>query len=152
MRGEKYKVNLKADMAACDANYVRLKQLLPDFSKGKGRSFKIEHPSKVPLVIQIDFLEHYRYTSTLRISQMPAPLPWMQPFSVMVRLYHDANCAEVLTDHPNSRLSSVYDYPNASGYLPDEKAQHNVFLGQWLQHCLSYGQADFLYSHSSISK
>ena len=32
-----------------------------------------------------------------------------------------------------------YEYPNRHMYQSDEKAQFNVFLGEWLSHCLDRG-------------
>jgi uncharacterized protein YqiB (DUF1249 family) len=34
-----------------------------------------------------------------------------------------------------------YQYPNASMYQRDEKAQQNRYLGEWLSLCLSHGHS-----------
>jgi uncharacterized protein YqiB (DUF1249 family) len=47
--------------------------------------------------------------------------------------------AEVIGAEHARRFRSIYPYPNAAMHQPDEKAQLNVFLGEWLSHCLACG-------------
>ncbi len=37
------------------------------------------------------------------------------------------------------RLMAIYPYPNQAMHQPDEKNQLNLFLGEWLAHCLACG-------------
>ncbi len=78
------------------------------------------------------------YTTTLRISQEHC-LPWLPVPSMEVRVYHDARMAEVVGAQNARRFRSIYAYPNAAMHQPDEKAQLNLFLGEWLSHCLACG-------------
>ena len=56
-------------------------------------------------------------------------------------------CTHLHSDHVgwNTRLvdgrwvRSIYSYPNAAMHQPDEKSQLNLFLGEWLSHCLACG-------------
>lgn len=52
-----------------------------------------------------------------------------------VQVYHDARMAEVVSAEHTRRLRSIYPYPNEAMHQPDEKAQLNLFLGEWLSHC-----------------
>lgn len=58
-----------------------------------------------------------------------------------VRIYHDAQMAEIV-DFMNVRhFKSSYSYPNTQMLLPDEKQQVNYFSGEWLNRCLEFGVA-----------
>lgn len=57
-----------------------------------------------------------------------------------VRLYHDANVAEVVKCQRYQAFLPRYDYPNIDMHQVDEKVQMNRFLGELLAHCLSYGR------------
>ena len=58
---------------------------------------------------------------------------------IKVRLYHDARCAEVIEFQGQRRFESVYTYPNVKMRHPDEKAQVNRFLTEFLNLCLAHG-------------
>ncbi len=62
------------------------------------------------------------------------PVPHLE-----VQVYHDARMAEVVSAEHTRRLRSIYPYPNEAMHQPDEKAQLNLFLGEWLSHCLACG-------------
>ena len=65
---------------------------------------------------------------------MPALTP-----QLTVRVYHDAQLAEVVEFAPFRRAQPRYDYPNPRMHQPNEKSQWNHFLGEWLSHCLQHG-------------
>ena len=64
---------------------------------------------------------------------LPAP-------ELTVRLYHDARTAEVTAYQGQDRFRGLYAYPNDQGRQPDEKAQLNRFLGEYLALCLAEGR------------
>ena len=74
----------------------------------------------------------------LRLSQLPKA-PWSTRPALSVRLYHDARSAEVVEYQRDGYFRAVYDYPNRHMRLPDEKAQVNRFLGEFLSMCLVHG-------------
>ena len=53
----------------------------------------------------------------------------------------DARCAEVVEYQGKRHFRAVYDYPNEDMRQPDEKAQINRFLSEYLALCLSHGVA-----------
>jgi uncharacterized protein len=57
-----------------------------------------------------------------------------------VRLYHDANLAEVVKCQRYRQFAPRYEYPNIDMHQIDEKAQMNRFLGELLAHCLAHGR------------
>ena len=90
--------------------------------------------------MRIEVLERAPYTTLLRMVQVPDSA-WKQRLDLTVRLYHDARSAEVVEYQGKRHFRATYDYPNAQMRLPDEKAQLNRFLGEYLAHCLQHGVA-----------
>lgn len=93
------------------------------------------------VIVQIRILEAFKYTTTLEITQKPQLKEWMTNPSMLVRVYHDANTAEVVSYQGHRRLQSRYALPNPKMYCADEKMQVNAFLGEWLTHCLKVGRS-----------
>jgi len=93
------------------------------------------------VTVEIRILEAFRYTSTLEIVQRPVLKQWMTNPSMLVRVYHDANTAEVVSYQGHRNLKPRYPQPNPRMYQPDEKMQVNRFLGEWLSHCLEVGRS-----------
>ncbi len=130
----RYRVDLAADQATCAANYARLLRLLPagDDSAAFGVGAGVE--------LHLRVIERSRYTDTLTLHQHGLGLASMAP-ALTVRLYHDAQLAEVTGFANRRRVLPLYDYPNPAMHQPDEKAQWNRFLGEWLSHCLQHGHS-----------
>ncbi|MNF81102.1 putative dehydrogenase [compost metagenome] len=89
-------------------------------------------------VLTLEVLRACPYTTTLRVRQEHS-LPWLPVPQLEVQVYHDARMAEVVSAEHARRFRGIYPYPNALMHQPDEKAQLNVFLGEWLSHCLACG-------------
>ena len=118
----------------CEVNYGRLLKLLPDCdTENLTYQFKIN----ASLQYTIKIIECSRYTSTLEMSQKShMGYEFLRPV-VQVRLYHDANMAEVLSAQNIGSLKPSYQYPNIKMYQKNEKEMVNLFLAEWLQFCLS---------------
>jgi len=65
----------------------------------------------------------------------------LQP-NMSIRLYHDAQMAEVISSQNIRQVKPRYDYPNKDMHQQDEKQQINQFLNEWLHVCLELGQVD----------
>lgn len=128
-----YRVDLAAGQAECAANYLRLSRLLPGFDADH-RVFGVGPYSQM----NIQVTERSPYTTTLDISQSMHPSTALAP-CLTVRVYHDAQLAEVVAFANRRRVQPAYEYPNPAMYQPDEKAQWNRFLSEWLSHCLHHG-------------
>ena len=63
-----------------------------------------------------------------------------QEHQFVVRLYHDAKMAEVVSFQGCAAFLPEYFYPNKNMLQPDEKKQRNIFLGEWLSYCLAFGR------------
>jgi len=136
---ERYRVDLVGLQAACEANYARLMQLLPTMREGMGsRRIGMTQGDQMLGVLVLDVVLACPYTTTLRVRQEHS-LPWLPVPQLEVQVYHDAQMAEVISAEHARRLRSIYPYPNDAMHQPDEKAQLNLFLGEWLSHCLACG-------------
>lgn len=132
-------------MAQCELNYARLQRLLPGSCAGARRSAVSREAREVRvgegLWFSIVTVDAGPYTTTVRIDQRRAegaPALLSAPH-LTVRIYHDARLAEVVGFCERRRVWPRYDYPNADMLQPDEKAQWNRFLGEWLSLCLHHG-------------
>jgi uncharacterized protein YqiB (DUF1249 family) len=143
----RYVPDLKKMAAACEGNYIRLNKLMPDFELGYEKSFfisgdganeSLERQARIHLKV----IESFAYTSTIEVVQKGLCPGWIQPPCMIVRIYHDARSAEVTSYQNEKRIQGKYQYPNPQMRMPDEKAQLNQFLAEWLTHCLKYGHSE----------
>ncbi len=136
---DRYRVDLVGLQAACEANYARLMRLLPDMrSLPQARRIAMTQGDQMLGVLALEVVQACPYTTTLRVRQEHS-LPWLPVPQMEVQVYHDARMAEVIGAEHARRFRSVYPYPNEAMHQPDEKAQLNLFLGEWLSHCLACG-------------
>ncbi len=136
---ERYRVDLVELQTACEANYARLMRLLPHMRQhSQSRRVALSQGEHLLGVLALDVLESCPYTTTLCVRQEHS-LPWLPVPQLEVRVYHDARMAEVVGAENERRLHIRYPYPNAAMHQPDEKSQLNLFLGEWLSHCLACG-------------
>ena len=148
---KKYTPNLRGYIGQCETNYWQLNRLLPYLHEQDERVFGIELLNKAPVDCELDqfkshvqqircqVLERCKYTTTLSLVQDANIADWFPKPAIIVRMYHDARMAEVLSFERNRYIQAIYTYPNKQMYQPDEKAQNNAFLGEWLSHCLAFG-------------
>jgi len=141
---KRYQPSLVSLMTLCANNYMLLLKVLANTNKvNESRNFFISDK----LAYTVKITEVTRYTSVIVISQTsndlshPTLTKLLQP-SMMVRLYHDARVAEVLSSQGIKRIQPRYDYPNKQMHQQDEKEQTNQFLNEWLHLCLELGQVD----------
>ncbi|ALP52607.1 hypothetical protein Tel_05285 [Candidatus Tenderia electrophaga] len=123
-------------MKIYEDNFRRLMTLLPELDgevqccQGAGRRDGLS----------VDVLERHKYTTVIKLAQrlplsfLAAAMPRM-----IVRIYHDAGVAEVLSYQRHYRFKPKYDYPNPEMCQVREKQRVNQFLGEWLDHCLAAG-------------
>lgn len=103
--------------------------------------FTLAELESEPVTVEITILEAFKYTSTLEIVQRPVMRKWMTNPSMLIRVYHDASTAEVVSYQGHRNLEPRYAQPNPRMYQADEKGQVNQFLGEWLSHCIAVGQS-----------
>lgn len=93
------------------------------------------------VTVEMKLVEAFKYTTTLEITQQPELKQWMTNPSMLVRVYHDACTAEVVSYQGHRNLKPRYSRPNPQMYHADEKMQVNAFLGEWLTLCLKVGRS-----------
>ena len=136
----KYIPDLKEFMALCASNYAKFSRLLnlAELEVGQGFSLPIE---KQPNLL-ISMKQKSRHTATYELSQESEQISLKRNY--LVRMYHDAKMAEVLSGLNQGMLPPVYQFPNTEMKQPDEKIQLNRFLSEWLNFCLEFGQSHSL--------
>ncbi len=134
-----YAVDLKKQMAECEANYLRLMKLLPDLDESQQWHFAVSDESLHLGELVIKVTERSKYTTLLRIFQKDSWGHWLSQPELSVRMYHDARMAEVVGYQKQRHFEGRYLYPNDKMRQPDEKLQINLFLGEWLAHLQQYG-------------
>ena len=152
-RKRRYVPDLRAYISQCEYNYRRLLKITTDLNEQQSRVFAVA-TGHLAMRIDLQQIQSSRYTTSFAINQTLADegvehtelnatdmSAWLVGPSMVVRLYHDAGLAEVLFFQKQGRIRPSYDYPNRNMFQPDEKAQLNRFLGDWLSHCLQHGQS-----------
>lgn len=144
MQSRRHPIDLSARMAVCDGNYIRLLKLLPDLTPSARREFTLPPLGAVPAVqsVLLEVVETFKYTSTvsIRLNASGHASSYYRPPAMLVRLYHDANTAEVTCYQDERRIRVLYQEDELPQYYPDEKEQVNLFLADWLALCLEAGQ------------
>jgi len=127
-------------MAECDANYARLLKLMPDMDTENERTISVAVGEK-SVHFNLRIAERCKYTTLLEVSQEQSAVPFAPAPTMMLRVYHDARAAEVISCQGKRHFYPRYQYPNPQMFQEDEKVQLNRFLGEWLAFCLQYGMA-----------
>ena len=123
-------------MAACEANYHGLRKLMPALDVSD--HFSLQLPGQGNGHFHLRVLERTPYTLLVEISQAEGSR-WVQMPRLKVRLYHDARLAEVVAFEGVRGVKPRNRYPNQQMHQPDEKAQWNRFLTDWLGIAMRYG-------------
>lgn len=141
---QRYRIDLSAHLAECDANYLRLVKLAPDLDDREQRVLVLIVADR-RVTVCIRLVERGPYTSLVEVSQHP----WLDGLAfdlpaprLLVRMYHDARSAEVVEFQAGRQFHPVYPYPNGEMRQRDEKAQINRFLAEYLSACLYHGVSE----------
>ena len=135
-----YVPDLVADMAECDANYIRLRHLFPDMHAEDDLAFGIKTPTEAGASVLINITERCPFTTMLTVNvSSENDHPFIRWPSLDVRIYHDVRSAEVIRFERHKNFRFRYPTPNENLFQPDEKSQINRFLGELLTHCIEHG-------------
>ena len=135
-----YVPDLIADMAECDANYIRLWQLFPDMDTESDLKFGIRTTTGEGATVVIRITARCPFTTmlTVNVTSQNEELFVKWP-NLDVRIYHDVRSAEVIRFDQHRNFRFRYPTPNDNMFQPDEKSQINKFLGELLTHCIEHG-------------
>lgn len=118
----------------CEANFQKLFRLIPNLDAFTQKA--IGYTDNKP-ALHLKVLERNPYTMTIELSHCFGDHleEYIEP-AVKIRVYLDAQLAEVLRDHARHDVHKVYRCPSQSQEIMDYKWRLNYFLGKWLDHCL----------------
>jgi len=121
-------------MKVYEDNFRRLMLLMPEL-----RVFgKQCHGVHLQEGLHVDVLERHKYTTVIRLAQnLPLSFLSAEMPTMIVRVYHDVEVAEVLSYQRHYRFKGKYSYPNPDMCQVREKQRVNEFLGEWLDFCLA---------------
>ncbi len=121
-------------MKIYEDNFRRLMLLMPEL-RAFGKQCRTAHSQEG---LHVDVLERHKYTTVINLAQnLPLKFLSTAMSSMIVRVYHDAEVAEVLSYQRQYRFKAKYDYPNPEMCQVREKQRVNEFLGEWLDFCLA---------------
>ncbi len=156
-----YNVDLASHLVTCEANYRRLRRLMPNVWDQDQWHYICGYIAGAESTLAIEVLDRARYTTTISlVCTNPLVKPsryryltsyesamsalWLESKNVVcrlqIRLYHDACLAEVVAMQQYRRFESRYQYPNADMHQADEQARLNSHLSEILGHCLKNGR------------
>lgn len=140
-------VDLRNHHAQCEMNYHLCMALVPGCRTGRSEwAFKLD--SEGALQVQVCLVESAPYTTTVDLLPSRSDSEYLPSARLRIRLYHDAEMAEVVAWNHHRNWWPVYNYPNSRMYHPDEKLALNRYLGDWLVHCRKLGIACDLFCES----
>jgi len=118
----------------CESNYHKLLKLIPDLLTLRETAIGLA-PHNTTLHIAV--IESTPYTMTVELSHCfnKNLVEYLEP-AVKIRLYLDAQLAEVLNDHVRASVAQVFKNPGLSQEIMNYKWRLNYFLHKWLDHCL----------------
>ncbi|MCB1645813.1 MAG: DUF1249 domain-containing protein [Pseudomonadales bacterium] len=139
---KRYVPDLVADMAECDANYIRLLRLFPRIDEEDSREFGVKGTTEDGVIVTLRISERCRYTTMLTMTvDSEENKPWVRWPSLEIRVYHDTKSAEVTRVERHRNLKHRYPLLNPEMFQPDEKSQINRYLGELLTFCIEHGHA-----------
>jgi len=118
----------------CASNFQKLLQLIPDLAAIKNAAVGVA-PRHANLHLTV--IDHSPYTLTVELNHcFSQHLDGLLAPALRIRIYMDAQLAEVLSD--NDRASVARTFPDArqSREIMHYKWRLNYFLQKWLDHCL----------------
>ena len=117
-----------------ERNFNKLLEWLPDLNSWEG-VFLLSVAELSP--VRIEILEQNPYTTSINIHHdLQGGGPWVSALSMKVRIYHDAQVAEVISCQGIHAFQAYYPYPNPKMLQPYEKRRVNQFFGEWLSYCM----------------
>ncbi|NOY71034.1 MAG: DUF1249 domain-containing protein [Gammaproteobacteria bacterium] len=117
-----------------ESNYERLSIIMPSLDMTE-TDVDLTVQGITGLVVRV--LEHCKYTTIVKLSiAYDHDTRFGTSMVMTVRIYYDAQVAEVMSYQGCGRLKSRYHYPNETMFMPREKLQVNQFLKECLEHFL----------------
>ena len=118
----------------CESNYQKLFRLIPNLRVLDKTAIGNTHDQPS---LHLDIIEKNPYTLTIELSHcFKQQLSELIAPAVKIRVYLDAQLAEVIRDQDRPAVDRVYQNPGRTLEIQDYKWRLNYFLQKWLDHCL----------------
>ena len=118
----------------CESNYQKLLKLIPDLLTLKETAIG---QALNNTALHITVIESTPYTLTVELSHsFTHNMEELLEPAVKIRLYLDAQLAEMLSDHVRVGVARAFKDPGLSREIMNYKWRLNYFLQKWLDHCL----------------
>lgn len=121
-----------------EKNYLYLREIFPeliDVSKG---NLIFRDSLKT---VNVRCLEVSRYTTLISLRLTFLQCPQIQPVNMSIRLYHDAELADVVSYQEITRLIAPYFSTNKNRH-ENHKRQANILLNELLSGCVNQHNAE----------
>ena len=122
-------------LAICEANFLRLKKILQDFSRNK-YSFETVNPDSSSNSISFCVIHKTQHTLIIEAKQK-IKLKKMENLIIRIQISLDAKLAEVISFQGERAVP--YFMKVVETQSKDEKMQQNRFLTEWLESILANG-------------
>ena len=122
-------------LAVCEANFLRLKKILQDFSRNK-YSFETVNPDSSSNSISFYVIHKTEHTLIIEAKQK-IKLKKMENLIIRIQISLDAKLAEVISFQGERAVP--YFMKVLETQSKDEKMQQNRFLTEWLESILANG-------------
>ncbi len=114
-------------------NYRKLSIMLPDIDYLAHITLSSKNHI---MTVSVDVIERTKYTVLIEFNTYyEGNMACMIQPNMQVRMYHDAQVAEVIMVQGKRHIRPHYEYPNKAMFLPDEKQQGNKMLFEMLSFC-----------------
>ena len=117
-------------LIVCEANFIRLKKLLNNYSSD-GVFFESINPNQSSLKINFLVLNKTKHTIILEAKQSGDKKNIHSNFALRIHISVDAKLAEVLSYQGEKPLPFFMNQSKRQSF--DEKLQQNKFLTEWLE-------------------
>jgi len=122
-------------LTVCEANFLRLKKILQDFSRNK-YSFETVNPDSSSNSISFCVIHKTQHTLIIEAKQK-IKLKKMESLIIRIQISLDAKLAEVISFQGERAVP--YFMKVLETQSKDEKMQQNRFLTEWLESILANG-------------
>ena len=122
-------------LTVCEANFLRLKKILQDFSKNK-YSFETVNPDSSSNSISFCVIHKTQHTLIIEAKQK-IKLKKIESLIIRIQISLDAKLAEVISFQGERAVP--YFMKVFETQSKDEKMQQNRFLTEWLESILANG-------------
>ena len=122
-------------LAICEANFLRLKKILQDFSRNK-YSFETVNPDSSSNSMSFCVIHKTQHTLIIEAKQK-IKLKKMENLIIRIQISLDAKLAEVISFQGERAVP--YFMKVLETQSKDEKMQQNRFLTEWLESILANG-------------